>query len=81
MKEYTVDDRGNDAYFYEKSETGDWTPVARLDREAGPPGGIDSVFTWDGGPEVTEWAVENGYQEDIAFAGGGVVNFVTYTYE
>lgn len=62
FREYTIDDRGNVAQFYELA-SGDI--VATLDREAGPQGSVDSVTTWDGDKNVTKWAVDNGYAEEI----------------
>lgn len=58
---YEVDDRGNVAQFYdvECDEI-----VATLDREAEVDGKADQL-TWDGNKEVTIWAIENGYEEEI----------------
>jgi hypothetical protein len=60
---YEVDDRGNVVDFYLVTN-GEFEQVARLDREAPP----DDHTTWDGGPSVTEWAIANGYAEQIAEA-------------
>lgn len=54
--QYTVDDRGNIAQFYDRHDE----IVATLDREA-TVDGIADQSTWDGGPDVTDWAVKNGY--------------------
>ena len=59
---YDVDDRGNIAQFYLDEEI-----VATLDREAEVDGKCDQL-TWDGGPEVTKWAIANGYADAIARA-------------
>lgn len=59
---YEVDDRGNVAQFYD--EEGEI--VATLDREA-EVNGIQDQSTWDGGKDVTEWAVANGYPELVNF--------------
>lgn len=58
-KGYFVDDRGNVAQFYF-----DGDKIATLDREAEVDGKQDET-TWDGGEDVTEWANENGYKEEI----------------
>jgi hypothetical protein len=55
-EEFSVDDRGNVAQFYDRS--GDI--IATLNREAGPNA---DEHSWDGGPDVTAWAVVNGYAE------------------
>ena len=62
MEPYDVDDRGNVVDFYcVVSED----KVARLDREAG-----DSAneLAWDGGEDVTEWAMAHGYGDEITEA-------------
>ena len=61
MKNFSVDDRGNVVQFYDDSDE----IVATLDREAGP--NADELL-WDGGKEVTEWAIANGYAQEIAKA-------------
>lgn len=63
-KKYTVDDRGNVAQFYEEIEGEPGEIVATLDREAGPSA---NEVTWDGNPEVTAWAVTNGYPEIASY--------------
>lgn len=68
MPNFSIDDRGNVVDFYEEYEDGTFEPVARLDREAGPPGNVDSVTTWNGGDGVTSWAQQNGYADEIATA-------------
>lgn len=68
---YVVDDKGNIAHFYRVDESGGCRLVATLNRRAGPePGGVGSVYTWDGDAVVTAWAVENGYRCEIGFATG-----------
>lgn len=59
---YSVDDRGNIAQFYE-AVSGDI--VATLDREAGA---TANQLAWDGGPEVTAWAVAKGWSEIAVLA-------------
>jgi hypothetical protein len=54
---YEVDDRGNVAQFYSTDSN---EVVATLDREAEVDGVADQA-TWDGGPDVTAWAVAHGY--------------------
>lgn len=54
---YSVDDRGNVAQFYDVA-SGDI--IATLDREAGP---TADQYTWDGDPDVTAWAIANGYPD------------------
>lgn len=61
-QKYSVDDRGNIAQFYDV-RSGDI--IATLDREAGPPA---DQYTWDGGPDVTAWAIANGYPDIAATA-------------
>jgi hypothetical protein len=60
---YEADDRGNVVDFYNE----EYEIVARLDREA-EVDGIPDQKTWDGGPDVTEWAIANGYADEIATA-------------
>lgn len=57
--DFSCDDRGNVVDFYWPS--GD--KAATLDREA-EVDGIEET-AWDGGPEVTAWAIANGYAEEI----------------
>lgn len=65
---YSVDDRGNVADFYQIDESGEYSRVARLDREAGPSDDVDGIYTWDGDADVTAWAMANGYQWEIRLA-------------
>lgn len=65
---YSVDDRGNVADFYQRDESGEYSLVARLDREAGPQNDFDGIYTWDGDIDVTAWATANGYQWEIRLA-------------
>lgn len=55
---YSVDDRGNVAQFYDKFGE----IVATLDREATVDRKPDQS-TWNGGENVTRWAVANGYPQ------------------
>ncbi len=58
-EEYTVDDRGNVVEFYEVV-SGDI--IATLDRESGENG---DETTWDGAKNITDWAIKNGYADEI----------------
>ena len=64
MTEFSIDDRGNVAIFYEKDGS-EWYKCATLNREAGPQNDVDSVTTWNGDDEVTEFAVKEGYGDEI----------------
>lgn len=55
-KFYAADDRGNIVQFYNFAGE----IVATLDRESGPNA---NQSTWDGGDDVTAWALANGYPE------------------
>lgn len=57
IQEYSADDRGNVVDFYFGDEQ-----IACLDREAGDKA---NEKTWDGGEDVTKWAIGNGYKEEI----------------
>ena len=58
---FFVDDRGNIAQFYEFS-AGDL--MATLDREA-TVNGVRNQLAWDGSGEVEDWAIANGYRDEI----------------
>jgi len=61
---FSVDDKGNEAIFYEKMKDGTWEKGACLDREAGPNA---DEYTWDNwsGEELEKWAKENGYKDEF----------------
>ena len=62
--DFSVDDRGNEANFYEKLDDGTWEKGARLDREAGSNA---DEYIWDNwsGEAMQEWAEKNGYKDEI----------------
>ena len=64
MEIFSVDDKGNEAIFYEKMEDGTWEKGARLDREAGKNANILAWENWSG-KELECWAKENGYFDEI----------------
>lgn len=64
---FSVDDKGNEANFFEKLEDGTWEKGARLDREAG---NNANELAWDNwsGEELEKWAKNNGYENEISEA-------------
>ncbi len=62
--EYSVDDKGNEANFFEKQPNGTWEKAAILDREAGEDANETEWRNW-GGSDLEAWAIENGYSADI----------------
>ncbi len=62
--EYSVDDKGNEANFFEKQPNGTWEKAAILDREAGEDANETEWRNW-GGSDLEAWANENGYSADI----------------
>ena len=64
---FSVDDKGNEVYFYEKLIDGTYERGARLDREAGDDA---NELAWDNwsGEELEKWAVKNGYEDEISKA-------------
>lgn len=65
--EYSVDDKGNEAIFYEREPGFDWERAAVLDMEAGPEANEPAWHNFSGA-EVEMWARDNGYNEDITEA-------------
>jgi hypothetical protein len=60
--EYSVDDRGNMAQFYSYE---DECIVATLHREAGQDA---CSLSWDGDDDVTQFAIDEGYGDEIELA-------------
>ena len=66
IEPYTADDRGDRVDFYEVC-SGD--RVATLNREA-TVGGLLDQCSWDGNPNVKEWAATHGFPEVLEAADG-----------
>lgn len=64
MAKYEADDRGNVVQFYDL-ETDEI--VGELDREACIDGAVDQLAWW-GSEAVKQWAMENGYADEIKAA-------------
>lgn len=64
---FSVDDKGNEALFYEQFNDGTWAQGALLDREAGPDANDLAWDNWSG-EALEKWAIENGYKDAIAQA-------------
>ena len=61
---FSVDDKGNEAIFYEKMSDGTIEPQARLYREAGTDANELTFENW-AGEKLKQWANENGYESEI----------------
>ena len=65
--DFSVDDKGNEALFYEQFEYGTWAQGACLDREASPDANDLAWDNWSGG-KLEKWAIENGYGNETSEA-------------